>query len=542
MASISLSLSPNPNHLYNDTVFSPQSHFLRRVATVSTFSGRHLNNKTSLSTSPEKYRREKVAAVRMSSTVSDSHSYDVVVVGAGIIGLSIARQLLNGSDLSVAVVDAAVPCSGATGAGQGYIWMVHKVPGSEKWELATRSRQLWEKFAEDVKHQGMDPQEVLGWKKTGSLLVGKTLQEMAALKEKVEQLSKAGLKAELLSSTELQEVEPALVIGEEGGAAFLPDDYQLDARRSVAYIEKENRKYATEGRYREYYNQPLTGLLRSDSGKVEAVQTSKNLLYSNKAIVIATGCWTGSLMQELIRNLDIEFDVPVKPRKGHLLVIENFNSFKLNHGLMEVGYVGHQDATRQPSAETETLSVSMTATMDTSGNLVLGSSRQFVGFNTEISEHIINQIWERAGEFFPSLRKLLLTDLEKTREVRVGLRPFMPGGKPMIGLVPGLSNVFLAAGHEGEGLSLVYFSPLELLKWLLIWFWAIQPKLIMHPMHCILIVLENSVFCVLPNSCSSALNYADNEPADSEKPSGYLKNTISFWSLEAEIEHPVTSV
>lgn len=48
---------------------------------------------------------------------SDSQSYDVVVVGAGIIGLSIARQLLNGSDLSVAVVDAAVPCSGATGAG-----------------------------------------------------------------------------------------------------------------------------------------------------------------------------------------------------------------------------------------------------------------------------------------------------------------------------------------------------------------------------------------------------------------------------------------
>lgn len=46
--------------------------------------------------------------------------------------------------------------------------MVHKVPGSEKWELAMRSRELWEKFAEDIKYQGMDPQEVLGWKKTGT--------------------------------------------------------------------------------------------------------------------------------------------------------------------------------------------------------------------------------------------------------------------------------------------------------------------------------------------------------------------------------------
>lgn len=171
--------------------------------------------------------------------------------------------------------------------------MVHKVPGSEKWELALRSRELWKKFAEDIKYQGMDPEEVLGWKKTGSLLVGKTSQEMAALKGKVEQLSKARLKAALLSSTDLREVEPALVIGEEGGAAFLPYDYQLDARRLVAYIEKENRKYETEGRYGEYYNQPVTGLLRSGNGKVEAVQTAKNSLYSKKAIIIATGCWTG---------------------------------------------------------------------------------------------------------------------------------------------------------------------------------------------------------------------------------------------------------
>ncbi|XP_071697345.1 uncharacterized protein [Rutidosis leptorrhynchoides] len=449
-----MSISRNPNHLIiNDTFnFSPQRHLLRRVATISVYSANHSLTKVSLSTSLKKNRRNKVTAVTMSSA---SHSYDVIVVGAGIIGLSIARQLLIESDFSVAVVDAAVPCSGATGAGQGYIWMVHKVPGSEKWELAMRSRQLWQQLAEDINSQGMDPEHVLGWKKTGSLLVGKTSQELATLKEKVDQLSKAGLKAELLSSTDLQEVEPALVIGEEGGAAFLPDDYQLDARRSVAYIEKENRKYATKGRYGEYYNQPVTGLLRSSNGKVEAVQTSKNLLHSKKAVVISTGCWTGSLMHDLIKDFDIKFDMPVKPRKGHLLVLENFKSFNLNHGLMEVGYVGHQDSTFKPkNLDAETSSISMTATMDTLGNLVLGSSRQFVGFNTETNEHIINQIWERARDFFPSLRELSLADMEKKREVRVGLRPFMPGGKPMIGPVPGLPNVFLAAGHEGEGLTL----------------------------------------------------------------------------------------
>ena len=62
-------------------------------------------------------------------------------------------------------------------------------------------------------------------------------------------------------------------------------------------------------------------------------------------------------------------------KQGHLLVIENFNSFKLNHGLMEVGYVGHQDSTFKPKTfDAETVSISMTATMDTLGNLIFGKS------------------------------------------------------------------------------------------------------------------------------------------------------------------------
>nr|DAD25227.1 TPA_asm: hypothetical protein HUJ06_026691 [Nelumbo nucifera] len=52
--------------------------------------------------------------------------------------------------------------------GQGYIWMIHKTPGSDIWELAMRSKQLWEVLADSIQHQGMSPLEILGWKKTGS--------------------------------------------------------------------------------------------------------------------------------------------------------------------------------------------------------------------------------------------------------------------------------------------------------------------------------------------------------------------------------------
>ncbi|KAL8088143.1 hypothetical protein AgCh_038062 [Apium graveolens] len=157
---------------------------------------------------------------------------------SGIIGLTIAHEFLLESDLSVAVVDADVPCAGATSAGQGYIWMVHKTPRTSKWELATRSRHLWEEFVNTVTHQGLDPLHLLGWKKTGSLLVGKTAEESVVLKQRVDQLSKAGFKAQILSSTDLLVQEPALELDREGGASCLLDDYQLDARQTVAYIEK----------------------------------------------------------------------------------------------------------------------------------------------------------------------------------------------------------------------------------------------------------------------------------------------------------------
>ncbi|KAK3003308.1 hypothetical protein RJ639_018330 [Escallonia herrerae] len=425
-----------------------------------------LNNYSSRATFPVKTGRKRFDSIRASglNTSTSTAAFDVVVVGAGIIGLTIARQFLQESDLSVAVVDAAVPCSGATGAGQGYIWLIHKARG-DKWELAVRSRQLWETFAESIQDEGMNPLDVLGWKKTGSLLVGKTPASSIMLKEKVRQLSEAGIKAEFLSSKELLVEEPALVLGKEGGQPLflMTINWMLNVRlRTLRRFLRANRRFATEGRYKEYYYEPVTCLLRSgSSGEVQAVQTSKNTLYSKKAVVIATGCWTGSLVQGLLRDSDIQVAVPVQPRKGHLLVLENLNTFQLNHGLMEVGYVNHQAAKLQstfsdsgPVNHAETSSVSMTATTDASGNLVLGSSRQLVGFSTDIDESIINRIWERAGEFFPTLRELSLSDLSKSREVRIGLRPYMPDGKPVIGPVPRLSNVFVAAGHEGEGLAL----------------------------------------------------------------------------------------
>ncbi|BAT84209.1 hypothetical protein VIGAN_04151500 [Vigna angularis var. angularis] len=368
--------------------------------------------------------------------------------------------------------------------------MIYKTPGSAIWDLSQRSHQLWKMLAHSIEEEGLDPMVELGWKKCGSLLIGRTEEESDMLKGWVKQLCEAGLKAEYLSSNELIRKEPDLLVDKYSAAAFLPDDCQLDARRTVAYIEKTNRNFAAKGRYTEFYNDPVKrfirfnlfpllwvaltltlkavvrkqilftalhhSVVRSDiNGEVKAVQTSNNTIYSKKAVIVAAGCWTGSLMQDLFRNWKMDLHVPVKPRKGHLLVLENFNSLKLNHGLMEASYLKHSTISGIESSDPEqNLSVSMTANIDAAGNLQLGSSREFVGFNTDLDESVVSHIWKRAGEFFPKLKTLSLPDLSAIRKVRTGLRPYMPDEKPVIGPVPGLSNVFLAAGHEGCGLSM----------------------------------------------------------------------------------------
>lgn len=138
----------------------------------------------------------------------------------------------------------------------------------------------------------------------GSLLIGRTPEELDVLKRRVKLLSDAGLRSEYLSASDLLLKEPALLVERDSGAAFLPDDCQLDARRAVDVILKvslslalfsfpseivscyclvvklsaisvvfphysygsnlqANRNFSMQGRYTEFFHDPVTSLLRS---------------------------------------------------------------------------------------------------------------------------------------------------------------------------------------------------------------------------------------------------------------------------------------
>jgi glycine/D-amino acid oxidase-like deaminating enzyme len=101
------------------------------------------------------------------------------------------------------------------------------------------------------------------------------------------------------------------------------------------------------------------------------------------------------------------------------------------------------------------LDITFTATSQANGDLLLGSSRDGVGFDDATSGHTVRAILEHSQRFLPSL------DVEQAREaaiVRVGLRPHAARGLPLVGSVPGVHGLFMNAGHSGSGLILAPVS------------------------------------------------------------------------------------
>eukprot|EP00250_Pteridium_aquilinum_P021267 c25076_g1_i2 orf=408-1838(+) len=314
-------------------------------------------------------KHEAFAAARQTSGL-EGLAFDVVIVGAGIIGLSIAHRILSTTEFSVALVDAAKPCAGATGAGQGYVWLGHRVPNAQTWHLAERGNFLWKEFARGLHALGLDPLVTIGFKKTGSLLFGTCSEHAFALQERAEALCNVGVQAEFLNSAALRDVEPELNVGAEGCAVLTFDDCQIDANLTAMYI-----------------------------------------------------------------------------LGGHLLVFEGMPQISLRHGLMEFAY-------EKLSHSSDPFGVASTATMDAKGRLLLGSSRQFVGFDYSLQYDVMENILKKAAEFLPALGNTHLTKALNAGTVRIGHRPYVPDGRPMVGEVPGIKGLLLATGHEGEGLSL----------------------------------------------------------------------------------------
>ncbi len=347
---------------------------------------------------------------------------DVVIIGGGIIGASCA-YFLSETGLDVHLLERHFPASGTSRACDGLVLLWDKTPGAEL-TLAKQSLSLWNQLDEQLDAE-------FGFEHAGTILLAEEDAHLQAGLEKAELIRQNGHRAEVLDSRALLGLEPELAPDLAGGVLF-PDDLQVDPRRATLALLAA----AQENGLKLHTGTEVLEIKRIQSGDrpVFTVVTQSGKI-STPNIICAAGVWSKGVARM------VDLDLPVKPRKGHILVTARRPGF-IRHPLLEGAYV----TTVQSAADD--LQVALVAEMTGAGTMLLGSSRQFAVDDRSVSIDVIQAIARRARRFLPGLAN--------TQVIRsyAGLRPWSPDHLPLIGPVQSLPGFHLATGHEGAGIGL----------------------------------------------------------------------------------------
>jgi glycine/D-amino acid oxidase-like deaminating enzyme len=347
---------------------------------------------------------------------------DVVVIGGGIVGAACAYYLTD-AGLDVHLVEANAPASGTSRACDGLILMWDKTPGAEL-ALGLSSAQLWPELSQCL---DLD----FGYARCGTILLAEGAEGFNAGQATADRLRKEGVRAEVLDPRSLRSLEPNLAPDLAGGVLF-PEDANIDPRRATLALldmaQKQGLRLQSGARVQAIRRQP------KGDRCVSAVITGQGEI-ATEIVVCAAGVWSNQVASY------VRLDLPVRPRKGHILVTARAPEV-IRHALLEGAYT----ATVQSGSED--LGVALVAEATSEGNLLLGSSRQFAGFDRSVDLDVICLIAARAVRFLPAL------ELIPVIRSYAGLRPWSPDHLPLVGPCSEVPGFYLATGHEGAGIGL----------------------------------------------------------------------------------------
>ncbi len=334
--------------------------------------------------------------------------YDVAIIGAGIVGAACADECAR-RGLRTVVVDRDTIGSGATAAGMGHIVVMDD--SEAQFALTRYSQQLWQQLRPEL------PEDV-EYDQCGTIWVAADEEEMAEVWRKQEYYRQRNVATEVLAEPALRDLEPNLRQGMAGGL-LIPEDGVLYPPCAARFlIERAQRLGA-----RIQLGCPVIQL---GAGRIEL---SDGQEIRAEFLVNATG----ALAPDILPGLE------VKKRKGHLAITDRYPGF-IRHQLVELGYLKSAHSVRSDS-------VAFNVQPRRTGQILIGSSRQYGAEHKEVDHEILGRMLRRAQEYMPGLGPM------STVRTWTGFRAATPDKLPLIGPWPDDKSLFLATGHEGLGIT-----------------------------------------------------------------------------------------
>ena len=366
---------------------------------------------------------------------------EVIIVGGGIMGISICYYLtkmgkktilLEGSDLG----------SGASGACDQNIFIQSK-NDTEDINLALKSKEIYENLAAELSQEDAD----IEYEQKGGLILIEDEEDLEYMTQRVKSQKRAGLEVEILDRDKIFEIYPQIpsLSSHVIAAAYCHDDAHVN---TFKYIFALARKIEEQGG-KIYLHTPVKDIV-CKNGEIIGVATSRGY-FTAKNVVNACGPYAPCL------SAKIQHELSIKPRKGQIVVTQPLPEI-VRGGVLSTKYLTAKHHVKEEQEfETDETDEDMNSknkaqglsfSQTKKGNLLIGATREFVGYDTSVSREGLQRILANAASIFPFLKKV---DFIRAFS---GLRPYSETGKPLIGKAGELEGYYICAGHEGDGISM----------------------------------------------------------------------------------------
>lgn len=353
---------------------------------------------------------------------------DVVIIGGGVIGTSTAYQLSKRGK-KVILVERKDHAAGASGSCDQMIILQSKNPGIHL-KLALESAKMYQHLGEELGHH-------IEYKAKGGMILIENQSHLEIMQDFVKKQKEIGLEVEIIDRQEAFKMQSGLA-EHLVGCTYSSQDAEVNPIEVNFAYAKAARKLGAEI----LLETEVTGL-KIEQNRVVGVETNKGTILA-ETVINAAGAWA-PIIGEMAG-----LTIPIKPRRGQIMVTEPVPEF-VKKVMLSAQYIVakyNPDLIKDAEDAGTRLGVGLALTQSEKGNILIGATREFVGYDTRNTREGVKEVLKNAARLVPGLKDINII------RIMGGLRPYTPDGLPLIGYVEGLEGFFMAAGHEGDGIAL----------------------------------------------------------------------------------------